>query len=101
MTNPPAASEANTVSQEEEEVIGRVYTVPLDVGGMAVGDIALDNEPPIGPEIFSPQAASISPASRIPARTMGITVLADARSRNTAMRLSTSSSSSELILLVL
>ena len=63
MTNPPAASEANTVSQEEEEVIGRVYTVPLDVGGMAVGDIALDNEPPIGPEIFSPQAASNTTAA--------------------------------------
>ena len=56
MANAPAASEANTVSQEEEEVLGRVYTVGVDIGAMPVGDIALDNEPPIGPEIFSPQA---------------------------------------------
>ena len=43
MADPLASAHANTVSQEEEEVLGRVYTVPFDAGGMEVGDLDLDN----------------------------------------------------------
>ena len=55
MADAVAAPQANTVSQEEEEVLGVVYTVPLNVAEMDVGDIASQNESRLETGIFSPQ----------------------------------------------
>ena len=82
MADPPAPPHANSVSQEDEEVLGRVYTVRLDVGAMPVGDVALDNDDRVATGIFSPEinrgTNNSSPSESMPALGSATLVAAEA-----------------------